>query len=74
VWVLRDAPDAAAAAATEDHANDQDRFAVLGRELYQQINGRTMTSSVKPAVLARAHGQAATARNITSLRKLAATL
>jgi uncharacterized protein (DUF1697 family) len=74
VWFLRDAPDATATTRIVDLSSDQDRFAVFGRELYQQIGGRTMDSSVKPAVLARTHGQPATARNTTSLRKLAATL
>lgn len=74
VWMLRDAPDAAAAAATEALSNDQDRFQVIGTELYQQVRGGFSDSSVKPAALARALGRPATARNRTSLRKLVATL
>ncbi|MFI5046901.1 MAG: DUF1697 domain-containing protein [Acidimicrobiia bacterium] len=74
VWFLRDAPDAAPTTSTLGLSNDQDRFAVFGRELYQQIAGTFSGSSVKPATLARALGQRATARNTTSLRKLAATL
>ena len=74
VWFLRDEPDGAATAATEALSNDQDRFAVLGTELYQQVRGGFSDSSVRPAVLARALGRPATARNRTSLRKLVATL
>ena len=74
VWFLRDAPDAATTAATVALSNEQDRFAVFGRELYQQIDGGTTDSSVKPSTLSRTLGQPATARNTTSLRRLAAAL
>lgn len=74
VWFLRDAPDRAATAATEALSNDQDRFVVVGTELYQQVRGGFSDSSVRPAVLSRALGRPATARNRTSLRKLVATL
>ena len=74
VWFLRSRPDADAAAATHALANDQDRFAVVGTELYQQIAGGFSNSSVKANVLARTLGRPATARNTTSVGKLAATL
>jgi len=74
VWFLRAAPGATATRATVALSNDQDRFAVFGSELYQQIGGKIMDSSVKAAVLTRTLGMPATARNTTSLRKLAATL
>lgn len=74
VWFLRDTPDAATAAATTALSSGQDRFGLFGRELYQQIGGRTMDSSVKPSTLSRAIAQPATARNTTSLRRLAAAL
>ncbi|HEX3453610.1 MAG TPA: DUF1697 domain-containing protein, partial [Gaiellaceae bacterium] len=63
VWMLRDAPDKPSAAATEALSNDQDRFMVVRTELYQQVRGGFSDSSVKPAVLARALGRPATARN-----------
>ena len=74
VWFLRDAPAAAAVAATHALSNDRDRFAVVGTELYQQIVGGVSDSSVRPAALTRAIGRAGTARNTRSLAKLAATL
>jgi uncharacterized protein (DUF1697 family) len=74
VVFLAAAPAAAAVRATEDLSNDQDRFAVRGTELYWHIHGGLSDSSVKSSVLAKAHGQRGTARNVKSLRKLAATL
>ena len=74
VVLLGAAPDPAAVRATEALSNDRDRFAVRGTELYWHIRGNLMDSSVKGTVLARAHGQRGTARNVRSLRKLAATL
>ena len=74
VVFLAAAPGADAVRATEALSNDQDRFAVRGTELYWHIHGNLMDSSVKGSVLAKAHGQRATARNVKSLRKLAATL
>jgi uncharacterized protein (DUF1697 family) len=74
VWFLRAAPDPPSVAATHALSNDRDRFEVAGTELYQQVRGGFSDSSVRPAVLARALGQPATARNRTSLQKLVATL
>ncbi|HEX5588053.1 MAG TPA: DUF1697 domain-containing protein [Acidimicrobiia bacterium] len=74
VLFLDAAPGAAAVRATEALSNHQDRFEVRGTELYWGIHGNLMDSSVKSSVLAKAHGQRATARNVKSLRKLAATL
>lgn len=74
VLFLDAAPGTAAVRATEALSNDQDRFEVRGTELYWGIHGNLMDSSVKGSVLAKAHGQRATARNVKSLQKLAATL
>jgi uncharacterized protein (DUF1697 family) len=74
VVFLRRKPTAAERKATEALSNEQDRFAVHGTELHWLVHGKLLDSNVKPAVMARALGQPSTTRNVTSLRKLAATL
>lgn len=51
-----------------------DDFQVRGREVYWRCRGRTSDSTVSGAVLERALALPATARNITTVRKLAAKM
>lgn len=74
VVFLRRKPTAAERAATEALSNEQDAFEVHGTELHWLVHGKLLDSRVKPAAMARALGQPSTTRNVTSLRKLAATL
>ena len=53
---------------------DTDAFHVRGREAYWLRHGRISDSRVTPARLEKAVGGSATARNITTVRKLAAAL
>lgn len=53
---------------------DYDDFDVRGREVYWRTRGRTTDSPIKPAVFARALGGPGTARNVTTVRKLAEKL
>jgi uncharacterized protein (DUF1697 family) len=48
-----------------------DDFAVFGRELFWRTRGRISDSKITPARFARALGGAGTARNVTTVRKLA---
>jgi uncharacterized protein (DUF1697 family) len=52
-------------------ATDADQFHVADRELYWLSRTPTMRSSVSGALLERTLGMAATARNATTVRKLA---
>jgi uncharacterized protein (DUF1697 family) len=74
VVFLRRAPSADERRATEALNTARDTFAFHGTELHWLVHGKLMDSSVKPTVLARALAQPSTSRNVTSLRKLAATL
>lgn len=53
---------------------ETDAFHVRGREAYWLRHGRISDSKVTPARLEKAFGGPATARNITTVRKLAAAL
>jgi uncharacterized protein (DUF1697 family) len=53
---------------------DYDEFHVFGREVFWRTRGRSSDSKIKPAAFARAFGDPGTARNITTVRKLAAKL
>jgi uncharacterized protein (DUF1697 family) len=48
-----------------------DDFAVFGRELFWRTRGRISDSEISPARFARALGGSGTARNVTTVRKLA---
>jgi uncharacterized protein (DUF1697 family) len=50
---------------------DYDDFHVFGREVFYRTRGRSSESKIKPGVFARAFGDPGTARNITTVRKLA---
>lgn len=51
-----------------------DEFHVFGREVFWRTRGRSSDSQIKPSAFARAFGDPGTARNITTVRKLAAKL
>ena len=51
-----------------------DELHVFGREIFWRTRGRSSDSEIKPATFARAIGDPGTARNITTVRKLAAKL
>jgi uncharacterized protein (DUF1697 family) len=53
---------------------DYDEFHVFGREVFWRTRGRSSDSPIKPGAFARAFGDPGTARNITTVRKLAAKL
>ena len=53
---------------------DYDDLHVFGREVFWRTRGRSSDSPIKPAAFARAIGDPGTARNITTVRKLAAKL
>ena len=50
---------------------DYDEFHVFGREVFWRTRGRISDSPIKPGVFARAFDQPGTARNLTTVRKLA---
>jgi len=50
---------------------DYDEFHVFGREVFWRTRGRSSDSTIKPGAFARAFDQPGTARNITTVRKLA---
>lgn len=54
--------------------NDYDQLHVFGREVFWRTRGRSSDSQIKPGQFARAFGDPGTARNITTVRKLAAKL
>ena len=53
---------------------DYDELQVFGREVFWRTRGRSSDSQIKPAAFGRALGEAGTARNITTVRKLAERL
>jgi uncharacterized protein (DUF1697 family) len=74
VVFLRRAPTGDERRATEGLTNPRDVFELHGRELHWLVHGKLMDSGVKPAALAKALAQLSTTRNVTSVRKLVATL
>lgn len=50
---------------------DYDEFHVFGREVFWRTRGRSSDSTIKPSAFARAFDEPGTARNITTVRKLA---
>lgn len=53
---------------------DYDDLHVFGREVFWRTRGRSSDSQIKPAAFSRAFGDPGTARNITTVRKLAERL
>jgi uncharacterized protein (DUF1697 family) len=53
---------------------DFDELRVFGREVFWRTRGRSSDSKIKPGAFARAFGDPGTARNITTVRKLAERL
>lgn len=72
VMFARDAFDDAASRRLAALRTELDEFRPQGRELYWLCRGRTTSSLVAPASLAKAAGRPVTARNMTMLRRLAA--
>jgi uncharacterized protein (DUF1697 family) len=54
--------------------NHYDGFAVFGREIYWRTRGNFSDSSITPAMWGRAFKRSSTARNVTTVRKLAEKL
>jgi uncharacterized protein (DUF1697 family) len=52
-------------------ATDYDDFAVFGREIYWRTRGNSSDSTITPAMFGRAFKRPTTARNVTTVRKLA---
>jgi uncharacterized protein (DUF1697 family) len=52
-------------------ATDYDDFAVFGREIYWRTRGNSSDSTITPAMFGRAFRRPTTARNVTTVRKLA---
>jgi uncharacterized protein (DUF1697 family) len=52
-------------------ATDYDDFAVFGREIYWRTRGNSSDSTITPAMWRRALDRPTTARNVTTVRKLA---
>ncbi len=73
VTFLRVAPDASLRDALLGAANDEDRFAFGQREFYWLRHGRMTDTTLPPSVVRRlsVNGEG-TARNMTTIRKLAA--
>lgn len=65
-------PTRAAAIAALGTAYDE--LHVFGREVFWRTRGRSSDSKITPSAFARAFGEPGTARNITTVRKLAAKL
>lgn len=55
-------------------STDLDAFRVRGREVYWRRRGRITDSKITPAMFGRAFDSPGTARNVTTVRKLAAKL
>jgi uncharacterized protein (DUF1697 family) len=72
IGFLRKAPAAAARRAVLDLANDGDRLAIEGRELYWLRRGPFAEASFNGAVLEKRLGGPTTLRNANTVRKLAA--
>jgi uncharacterized protein (DUF1697 family) len=72
VIFLKAAPDAEARRKVAELGTDYDAFHVEGRELYWWTRGRSSDSKVNPKRLEKALGMTGTARNVTTVRKLAA--
>lgn len=71
VSFLPGTPSAAARKALMTFRSDVDDFRVEGREVYWLCRGRMLDSRFSGAVLEKTVGMPATARNITTIRKLA---
>ena len=74
VIFTRAAIDRERAGRIESLGTDYDELHVFGREVFWRTRGRSSDSKIKPGAFARAFGDPGTARNITTVRKLAAKL
>ena len=71
VIFTRSTISAASAARIVALGTDYDEFHVFGREVFWRTRGRSSDSPIKPGAFARAFDEPGTARNITTVRKLA---
>jgi uncharacterized protein (DUF1697 family) len=71
VGFLRDRPSSSAWRKVAELTTPTDSFAVQGRELYWLCATPSMESIISGATLERALGQAATLRNVNTVRRLA---
>lgn len=71
VGFLRDGPSSSARRKVAELTTATDRFAVYGRELYWLCATPSMESIISGATLERVLGQAATLRNVNTVRRLA---
>ena len=55
-------------------ATDYDELHVFGREVFWRTRGRSSDTKIKPGAFAKALGDPGTARNVTTVRKLATKL
>jgi len=55
-------------------STDYDDLRIFGREVFWRTRGRSSDSKIRPGAFARAFGDPGTARNITTVRKLAEKL
>lgn len=69
---LKGAPSQGAASRVEELAGGDDRCALIGRELHVRYENTVHTSRVSAAVIGRALGTPATARNVRTVEKLVA--
>lgn len=74
VIFTRTSIDAERAAKITALRTDYDDLRVFGREVFWRTRGRSSDSQIKPAAFGRAFGDPGTARNITTVRRLAARL
>lgn len=72
VGLVKAAPPKEAAARIAALTDDLNDLRLHGRELYWLTRGRMSDSGITPRALEKALGASSTARNITTLRKLAA--
>ena len=74
VGFLKTVPSAAVRDAVAALSTDRDVLSVHGRELWWLAHDGVGRSALKPGALDKAAGQPVTARNVTTVRKLAALL
>jgi uncharacterized protein (DUF1697 family) len=74
VIFTRDPIDRERATRIQSLGTDYDELHVFGREVFWRTRGRSSDTKIKPSAFARAFGDPGTARNITTVRKLAAKL
>ena len=74
IGFLKTVPSAAVRDAVAALSTDRDMLSIHGRELWWLAHDGVGRSALKPGALDKAAGQPVTARNVTTVRKLAALL